>query len=173
MGDDNPSQNYYTVTDKMGKVVMSGGPYPDKGKTYHQTQCLPCDNYLFTIYDTAGNGICCASGKGGYNLYANNVLLIAGGPFMYSHTTPLTTCAAPISPKPVAPITPTAPVAPVTPTAKPVTPVAPATPVAPKPVTPTVPVTPITPITPVTPKPVPTAPVAPITPVTPKPVPTA
>merc|ERR1712129_185577 len=68
--DDNPAQNYYTVTDKMGKVVMNGGPYMNKGTTYHQTFCLPYGDYLFTIYDTAGNGICCASGNGGFNLYA-------------------------------------------------------------------------------------------------------
>merc|ERR1712129_373950 len=81
--DDNPTQNYYTVTDMMGNIVMIGGPFTEKRKTYTLTHCLPYGDYLFTIYDNAGNGICCAHGPGGFNLYANNQVVSAGGPFKY------------------------------------------------------------------------------------------
>merc|ERR1712194_828378 len=90
--DDNPTQNYYTVISSLGKEVMSGNGFTESGKTYTLTKCLPYGDYLFTMYDTAGNGMCCTSLRpGGYNLYANEVLLKAGGVFLFSDTTPLKT----------------------------------------------------------------------------------
>merc|ERR1712129_211865 len=79
--DDNPTQNSYTVISSLGKEVMSGNGFTVPRKTYTLTKCLPYGDYLFTMYDIAGNGMCCVSGPGGYNLYANDVLLKAGGVF--------------------------------------------------------------------------------------------
>merc|ERR1712154_172405 len=77
---------------------MGGNGFTEKRKTYTLTHCLPYGDYLFTIYDTAGNGMCCDYGPGGFNVYANEILLEKGGVFMYSHTIPVKTFGAPTAP---------------------------------------------------------------------------
>jgi len=133
--DDNPEENYYIITDMNEKQIMTGDSLTEQRKTYTRTNCLPYGNYLFTIYDTAGNGMCCEYGPGGFNLYANEVLVDTGGGFTYNVTIPFTTFDVPTPAPhsddgdPVKPTPPTDDGNPVKPTPAPVKP----TPVTEKP----------------------------------------
>jgi len=57
-------------------------------RSYTESMCLPAGEYEFTIYDAAGDGICCDWGDGHYNVTTSNGTLIAhGGAFESEETT--------------------------------------------------------------------------------------
>lgn len=87
--------NYGTETtwrlrNGAGSVVESGGPY-EKGKNGTQirdTFCLPDGCYTFEIFDSYGDGICCAYGNGVYSLTTlDGKTIKTGGSFGSSETT--------------------------------------------------------------------------------------
>jgi len=57
-------------------------------RSYSESMCLPSGEYEFTMYDSAGDGICCDWGDGHYNVTTSNGTLIAhGGAFESEETT--------------------------------------------------------------------------------------
>ncbi|MCB9276985.1 MAG: T9SS type A sorting domain-containing protein [Lewinellaceae bacterium] len=82
--DFNPGQTSWVITGAGGVTVASGGPYTMQSplSTLAQDICLEEGCYTFTIYDAAGNGICCQAGRGSYILTnANGNVLASGGIF--------------------------------------------------------------------------------------------
>ena len=81
------SETTWNLTDASGNIVQSGSGYTqnDNGTTQYFNFCLPTGCYDFNIYDSFGDGICCAWGQGSYNLIdANGVVLASGGSFGHS-----------------------------------------------------------------------------------------
>lgn len=86
MTDNNPQETTWDVKNSSGTVVASGGPYTLANHLYNITINITSgpDCYVFTIYDSGGNGICCDNGSGTYILVdANNtsVVIAQGGNF--------------------------------------------------------------------------------------------
>jgi len=78
----------WDLTDANGNVVHSGGNYTQNGGTITQNFCLPTGCYDFNIYDSYGDGICCAWGQGSYQLTdANGNALVSGGAFNHVEST--------------------------------------------------------------------------------------
>ncbi|MBE0637756.1 MAG: T9SS type A sorting domain-containing protein [Bacteroidales bacterium] len=56
--DDNPEEITWDVKDMNGDVVFSGGPYVNPGMVMNETMNFTSNGcYLFTIYDSGGDGI--------------------------------------------------------------------------------------------------------------------
>lgn len=85
-------------------TVASGGPYADLGSpgttTYTENLCIADGCYDFVIYDSYGDGICCAYGNGSYDLVedASATSLASGGTFASSETTNFCVPTAPTAP---------------------------------------------------------------------------
>jgi hypothetical protein len=62
-------------------VVASGGPYPNNTLIEVNVDVCSTSCYDFTIFDSFGDGICCAYGEGFYNIYYNGELVGSGGEF--------------------------------------------------------------------------------------------
>lgn len=77
--DNYPGETTWTITDDGGNIVASGGPYGSQGTTYTETFCLPDGCYDFNIFDSYGDGICCAWGNGSYDLTDDAGNSLAGG----------------------------------------------------------------------------------------------
>ena len=56
-------------------------------RSYTESMCLPAGEYEFTIYDSAGDGICCDWGDGHYNVTSVGELIAQGGDFEEKETT--------------------------------------------------------------------------------------
>jgi len=79
-----PAETTWEILAEDGSVLTSGGPYP--GNMANQqidiTECLPSGCFTFKMYDAFGDGICCSSGDGYYQvLDEEGNLLAAGGKF--------------------------------------------------------------------------------------------
>ncbi|RMG87745.1 MAG: T9SS C-terminal target domain-containing protein, partial [Bacteroidetes bacterium] len=87
--DNYPGETTWEVKDATGAVLASGGPYGTAGATETHALCLPNACYDFVIYDSYGDGICCAYGNGSYTLTddATGTILASGGQFTTSETT--------------------------------------------------------------------------------------
>ncbi len=85
--DNYPSETTWDLKDASGTVVASGGPYNTQGGTVSQTFNLASGDYTFTIYDSYGDGICCAYGNGSYSLTSGSVTIVQGGSFGSSEST--------------------------------------------------------------------------------------
>ncbi len=66
--DNKPGEISWEVLDAQGSVVYSGGPYSQNGQIIQQTFTLPDGCYSFRLMDAGGDGICCGSGFGVYQL---------------------------------------------------------------------------------------------------------
>lgn len=77
--DENPEETTWEVTDHLGNVVYSGGPYTNAGQvvveslTFSTTDC-----YTFTIYDAGGDGLV---NGGNYALGFGSTVIAQGGAF--------------------------------------------------------------------------------------------
>ncbi len=79
------------VDDVLGGVVASGGPYTTSDDPVSEVLTLPDGNYTFTIFDSFGDGICCAFGVGSYTLTdSDGNVLASGGDFGGSESTSFT-----------------------------------------------------------------------------------
>ena len=86
--DNYPGETTWEITNSGGGVVASGGPYSTQGGVVNETYCLADGCYDFTIFDSYGDGICCAYGIGSYDLVDdNNNTLASGGQFASQETT--------------------------------------------------------------------------------------
>lgn len=84
--DNYPGETTWEVRNSGGSVVASGGPYSSSGTTYTADLCLPDGCYDFNIFDSYGDGICCAYGTGSYTV-SNGTTLASGGAFASSEST--------------------------------------------------------------------------------------
>lgn len=83
--DDFANETSWELRDSTGNIVDSApaGAYGDF-QSITETISLPLldECYTFTIFDSFGDGICCAYGNGSYNLEDDNgAVIIAGGDF--------------------------------------------------------------------------------------------
>ncbi len=79
--DDYPEETSWDIRDLNNVVVSSGGTYgsePD-GTTLIIDVCLNDGCYDFTIYDSFGDGICCAYGAGSYTVTSQFGEILATG----------------------------------------------------------------------------------------------
>jgi subtilisin family serine protease len=95
--DNYPGETTWDLRDGGGNVVASGGPYSGAGSTVVENMCVPDGCYDFTIYDSYGDGICCAYGSGSYTLTedASGNTLASGGAFTFSETTNICVSSGP------------------------------------------------------------------------------
>ncbi|WP_459209393.1 reprolysin-like metallopeptidase [Aquimarina rhabdastrellae] len=72
--DDYPEETSWDIKDSSDNVVASGGTYGDRadGSTVTVTECLEVGDYVFTIYDSARDGLCCDFGNGSYTITLGN-----------------------------------------------------------------------------------------------------
>ncbi|RJP94100.1 MAG: PKD domain-containing protein, partial [Desulfobacteraceae bacterium] len=85
-----PGETTWVIKNAAGSTIASGGPYSTASATISEDFCLPDGNYSFTIYDSYGDGICCAYGTGSYELAEGAVVYASGGSFTRSENTPFT-----------------------------------------------------------------------------------
>ena len=84
--DNYPGETTWTVTDGSGTTVMSGGPYSTTATTYAETACLEVGCYTLNVFDSFGDGICCAYGVGSYTVNVDGTDVVTGGEFGTSTT---------------------------------------------------------------------------------------
>jgi hypothetical protein len=80
------SETRWRIRDTNQLVLYSGGPYINNanGSLIEQKLCLEEGCYSFEIFDSYGDGICCAYGQGRYILKDSSGLTItSGGAFAY------------------------------------------------------------------------------------------
>ncbi len=85
--DNYPGETTWDLKNSAGTVVASGGPYSTAGATVTRNFNLAADSYTFTIYDSYGDGICCAYGNGSYTLTSGGTTIASGGSFGSSEST--------------------------------------------------------------------------------------
>jgi len=89
--DNYPGETSWEIATASGAVVASGGGYSGAGSTVNETIALDPGDYTFTIYDSFGDGVCCAYGAGSYELTdSSGNVLASGGEFASSESTPFT-----------------------------------------------------------------------------------
>ncbi len=83
------NETTWDIQDDNGNVLASGGPYSGQptGSSIVEDICIDSGCYDFTIYDSYGDGICCAYGIGSYSLAEDGTVLASGGEFGSSETT--------------------------------------------------------------------------------------
>ena len=61
---------------------------------YSEKYCVPQAEYIFTIYDQFGDGVCCGYGSGGYSveLGPDNDVVAQGGQFAFVESTKFGSC---------------------------------------------------------------------------------
>jgi len=71
----------WELLDANGTAVASGGPYAKKkaGEVIRDSFCLPEACYSLKLMDSDGDGICCAYGQGGYQVWDENGNVYADG----------------------------------------------------------------------------------------------
>ena len=84
--DNYPGETTWNITDAGGSVVLAGGPYAGSG-TVVETSCIPQGCFTLTVFDSFGDGMCCAYGTGGYEFSAGGAVLASGGEFGASEST--------------------------------------------------------------------------------------
>merc|ERR1719232_695071 len=90
-----PAETTWYITDLASNfVVEDGGPYParKRGKKYGHPVPLCPGSYEFCIEDGWGDGICCQTGLGSYELSLNDNVIASGGQFEYRECTQFTVC---------------------------------------------------------------------------------
>jgi len=92
--DDYGSETTWEIIDSSDTIIAEGGPYEDDDTTpIEKTIDLPIGtDYIFTIYDDNGDGICCnfLSGDGSYSLTdAEGTVIASGGEFGSEESTQL------------------------------------------------------------------------------------
>jgi thiol-disulfide isomerase/thioredoxin len=102
MTDGYPGETYWEISDESGVIIYKGGnqyvkdgsssdnAYTETNYAYLFEIALPKDDcYEFSIYDSYGDGICCAEGNGYYRLKdSNGIILLEGGDFESIESTP-------------------------------------------------------------------------------------
>ncbi len=87
--DDYGADINWKIKNSNGKVVVSGGDYPDFDRSIiKESFCLPDDCYQLIMLDSYGDGLCCDYGAGWYELRneTGQVLLDSDGYYGYRET---------------------------------------------------------------------------------------
>jgi hypothetical protein len=86
--DDYPDETSWNLSTSTGQTIdgIAAGALTAAGTRYSWDIELQSGDYVFTIYDSWGDGICCNYGGGEYNLYLNDILVASGGQFSNSET---------------------------------------------------------------------------------------
>jgi PKD repeat protein len=72
MSDNYPSETSWAIVDYFsGDVVATDGPLALANTLYQWDIDVPASDYVFTIYDAYGDGICCSYGEGYYTIYVD------------------------------------------------------------------------------------------------------
>lgn len=68
--DESPGETTWQVVEQeTGEIVQSGGPYTEAAVVQEEFFCLDLEKcYVFTMFDAAGDGLCCSNGTGIYRL---------------------------------------------------------------------------------------------------------
>ena len=101
--DDYPDETSWNLSTSTGETIdgIAAGALTLPGTTYSWQIELQSGDYVFTIYDAWGDGICCNYGGGSYNLYLNESLIASGGQFGASETVEFSTSSEWISIEPL------------------------------------------------------------------------
>lgn len=76
--DDYPWETKWTIKDPIGEKVAEGpreGMNYEKRAEYKDSGCLPSGDYIFTIKDKSGDGMCCQYGEGKFEFKVDDVVL--------------------------------------------------------------------------------------------------
>ena len=84
--DDFPGETTWDLRDDSGTILDSGGPYT--GGDVSVGWPLTTGDYVWTIYDAFGDGICCAYGEGYYELSMFGEVFATGGQFTTEDVVP-------------------------------------------------------------------------------------
>ncbi|MDP7558254.1 MAG: cohesin domain-containing protein, partial [Candidatus Marinimicrobia bacterium] len=85
MTDNFAYETTWDLQDGAGNVIETGAPADNA--TLHTWEIeLTGGSYTWTIYDSYGDGICCAYGEGYYNIYVGGDLIATGGEFAYEES---------------------------------------------------------------------------------------
>jgi endonuclease I len=88
------SETSWTITDSSSSTLNSGSGYSNS-TSYSENVCLDDGDYVFSIDDTYGDGICCSYGAGSYNLVVAGNTVASGGSFGSSESTSFTIGSGP------------------------------------------------------------------------------
>ena len=87
--DNYPGETSWDLVHVDGDSVVASiftGELIDLATLYTWDLDIPSGGYVFTIYDTFGDGICCAYGEGYYRLILNGTEIATGGEFTASES---------------------------------------------------------------------------------------
>jgi hypothetical protein len=91
--DSNPNEIAWTLVNKCGVENTLRSPlYSLSNKMQSTTACLPIGMYQFSITDTFGDGLCCTSGRGSYEIRVNGALVHTGGKYFKLETKTFGAC---------------------------------------------------------------------------------
>jgi hypothetical protein len=81
--DDYASETSWEIIDPNGMVILNSTSYSDGQSFIPDANVDATENgcYQFNIYDSYGDGICCAYGYGHFRVYSGGNLIISGGEF--------------------------------------------------------------------------------------------
>ena len=98
-----PGETSWNLSTSTGETIdeILAGDLTLAGATYSWEIELQSGDYVFTIYDAWGDGICCNYGGGEYNLYLDESLIASGGQFGGSETVAFSTGSGWISIEPL------------------------------------------------------------------------
>lgn len=98
--DNNPAEITWDLKNSSGVVLYSGGPYAQPNTVIQQTLALSDEGcYRFSIYDAAGNGICCNNGSGYIKLKQyNQQQFFTGGEYTFSEIIEFTVSGIQVEP---------------------------------------------------------------------------
>lgn len=92
--DDYPEETAWRLVNADTEEVIAQSSTPlaygtYAGETSFSTSfCIPDGNYVFTIFDQFGDGICCSYGNGSYTLSVGTNVVATGGSFGGSESVP-------------------------------------------------------------------------------------
>ena len=90
-----PAETSWEIKDADDIIVASRDSFSDTDTLYEDRVCLTetetCSgtDYTFTVYDSYGDGLCCAYGNGGYKVTVEGETYAEGGDFGSSESTSL------------------------------------------------------------------------------------
>ena len=80
--DNFPTETTWDIKDISGNTLATGGPYSEPKHTYSTPVDLGFATcYVFKIYDSGGNGLCCDNGVGFFKVYNGDVTVSQGNAF--------------------------------------------------------------------------------------------
>ena len=90
-----PEETSWEIKDAGNNIVASRNSFSSQGTLYEDSVCLAetetCSgtDYVFTVFDSYGDGLCCEYGNGSYRVTVEGELLAEGNSFDFSESTSL------------------------------------------------------------------------------------